>query len=375
MARGALQTATSAWRLDRPACFSGCGILSDGTIIDADSVDWAGPSVPDIPLVVAATGTGTVRGCFEGSAVVVFTDGACIYNQIPSLHRAGVGVWWGDGHANNYSAPLPGQVQTNQRAELAAIIYAAKNEPRTLHIKSDSAYVVNGCSKHRHAWAALNWYRIKHAVLWKELHLLIESRSMDSVTISKVKGHASHRDVKQGKVKMQDKLGNDGADTLATTGAAAHALPPHVVRRVMLRFAVAEDVQRLMVDVVTARSSHARLARTMPQHKHRQPASVQVQPSEQFETLQPISVSSEASFVFSVATNSGSIGAGSSDSHSNVNAENIETISSGSEAYFVQRDNRAFSSPSSEPVWHDSRVDLNHGLTQHPMFSGINHPT
>ena len=102
--------ATSAWRQDWPACFSCCGILSDGVIIDADSVDWVGPSVPVVPPVVVATGTGTTHGSFEGGAVVIYTDGACIYNQIPSLRRAGVGVWWGDGHADNYSAPLPGQV-------------------------------------------------------------------------------------------------------------------------------------------------------------------------------------------------------------------------------------------------------------------------
>ena len=134
-----------------------------------------------------------------------------------------------------------------------------------------------------------------YADLWKKLHILIESRPRGSVTISKVKGHASHRDVKRGKVKMQDKVGNDGADALATTGAAAHALPPHVVRRTMLQFAVTEDVQRLMVDIVTARSSHARFARTTPQHKHRQTSSIQAQPGEQFVTLQPISVFSEAS--------------------------------------------------------------------------------
>ena len=108
-----------------------------------------------------------------------------------------MGVWWGDGHADNYSAPLPGQVQTKQRAELAAVVYDLENELRPSHIKSDSAYVVNGCSKHRHACAALNWHRIKHTDLWKKMHILIESRPRGSVTISKVKGHASHRDVKR----------------------------------------------------------------------------------------------------------------------------------------------------------------------------------
>ena len=212
-----------------------------------------------------------------------------------------------------------------------------------------------------------------HADLWKKPHILIESRPRGSVTISKVKGHASHRDVKRGKVKMQDEVGNDGADALATTGAAAHALPPHVVRRTMLQFAVTEDVQRLMVDIVTARSSHARFARTTPQHKHRQTSSIQAQPSEQFVTLQSISVSSEASD-FSVAISPGGVRAGSSDSHSSVNAASIATISSDSEVHALQYDNRMRSSPSPEPVWHDSHVDFNHGLSQHPMFSGINHP-
>ncbi len=41
--------------------------------------------------------------------------------------------------------------------------------------------------------------------------------------ISKVKGHASDKDVRAGRVKRADKIGNDAADNLATQGACLHA--------------------------------------------------------------------------------------------------------------------------------------------------------
>ncbi len=131
-----------------------------------------------------------------------------------------------------------------------------RHEERPLLIKSDSKYVVNGCCSLRFAWAALGWHKVHNADLWKELHALLEDRGRESVKVSKVKGHASRRDIRTGKVKLQDKIGNDAADRLATAGAAAHSLPQSRVRAVKLRAAVAEDVQRLMVDIIAARGVH-----------------------------------------------------------------------------------------------------------------------
>ncbi len=86
---------------------------------------------------------------------------------------------------------------------------------------------------------------------------MLEARPRSSFLITKVKGHASHRDVKKGLVKLADKVGNDAADYLASAGAAEHAPAPEIVHKTKLRQAVAEEVQKLMLDIVVARGPRA----------------------------------------------------------------------------------------------------------------------
>eukprot|EP00973_Karenia_brevis_P031867 4397091-Karenia_brevis.AAC.1 len=69
---------------------------------------------------------------------MVFTDGACSNNQDARFRRAGVGVYWNDNHALNCSIPLPGDVQTNQRAELYAVILVLEGSAGRVHVRSDS---------------------------------------------------------------------------------------------------------------------------------------------------------------------------------------------------------------------------------------------
>ena len=76
---------------------------------------------------------------------VVWTDGATRRNQDRRLRRAGVGVYYGEGHVMNIAIPLPGREQTNNRAELMAIILAVERDRRQLWVRSDSEYCVAGC--------------------------------------------------------------------------------------------------------------------------------------------------------------------------------------------------------------------------------------
>ncbi|CAE8636765.1 unnamed protein product, partial [Polarella glacialis] len=140
------------------------------------------------------------------------------YQTLLCLSQAGLGAWWGSGHLNICSALLPGHQQTNQRAELAAVIHVLQHEPRALHFKSDSALVVNGCLQHRVTWNALGWRHMNKVDLWRELRSPMESR-VGHVVVSKVKGHASERDVRSGRAKREDNVGNDAADLLAIEGA------------------------------------------------------------------------------------------------------------------------------------------------------------
>ena len=125
--------------------------------------------------------------------VVVFTDGACVHNQRECLRRAGLGAWWADDHENNISEPLPGIAQTNQRAELFAVIRALQIEHRPLHVKTDSKYVLDGCLCHRFAWAALGWRKVKNADLWKQLHALLEDRNCSFTKASLLGGPFGER--------------------------------------------------------------------------------------------------------------------------------------------------------------------------------------
>ena len=240
--------ASQAWRPDWPACFACCGLLTDGVCIDVPPPMPACDPEPESEPLLLVLDEQFIRGC-----VVVYTDGACTNNQYSSLRKAGLGAWWADGHARNLSESLPGAAQTNQRAELLAVIRVLEVESRPVHIKTDSQYVCRGCGSCE-AWAADRWRKVHNSDLWQRLHKLLQTRR-SHFHISKVKGHASRSDVLKGRVKAEDKHGNDSADTLARAGAALHALPPAVVHAAKHRHAVAESVQRMMVEIVLARAS------------------------------------------------------------------------------------------------------------------------
>ena len=72
---------------------------------------------------------------------VIWTDGASSHNQDYRFRRAGSGIFYGAGHALNWSGMLPGLVQTNQRAELFAVLCACLRDPRPLDIRTDSEWV------------------------------------------------------------------------------------------------------------------------------------------------------------------------------------------------------------------------------------------
>ena len=150
---------------------------------------------------------------------------------------------------------MPGHVQTNNRAELAAVLAVLQREHRNVLIKTDSSYVYNGCLKHRHVWAATSWAGVKNADLWCEVHAILEQRGV-AVAFAKVKGHATREDVSCGRVCAADKKGNDSADFLATEGAKSHCLPDDVVRDVMHRRLVTRAVQTMMAEILAARMHH-----------------------------------------------------------------------------------------------------------------------
>ncbi len=136
--------------------------------------------------------------------VEIFTDGACSGNPGP-------GGW---GCLLRYGArekELFGgeKDSTNNRMELTAVIRAldALTRPATVHVHTDSTYVMQGITKWIHGWKKNGWRTsskepVKNADLWQ---LLEASTLRHNIKWHWVKGHAGHE-------------GNERADALANKG-------------------------------------------------------------------------------------------------------------------------------------------------------------
>lgn len=170
----------------------------------------------DAPLSVTA-GPSKPTGSSSSTAFedVVYTDGACSKNgQVGSV--AGIGVWWGPSDPRNLSERCPGNPQTNNRAELIAIIRALETAPTTaipLVIRTDSKYSMK-CIKawlpgwRRHNFRTSQGTRVKNSELVMYADALISMREQagQRVLFQYVPGHAGE-------------VGNEGADALAVRGS------------------------------------------------------------------------------------------------------------------------------------------------------------
>ena len=78
----------------------------------------------------------------NNDSVVAWTAGACVCNQDARFRRAGCGVFFGINDDRNCYFTLPRREQTNNRADLLAVIAAMQVHDGNLEIRSDSEYVV-----------------------------------------------------------------------------------------------------------------------------------------------------------------------------------------------------------------------------------------
>jgi len=131
-----------------------------------------------------------------GSAVQLFTDGACRGNPGPGgwgyilRHLATGAEKEGSG----------GDAQTtNNRMELEGVIHGlqALNRPSCVEVVTDSTYVAKGCREWLSNWKSHDWKRregkrwkpIKNEDLWRTLDELL---SRHEVSFTMVKGHSGH---------------------------------------------------------------------------------------------------------------------------------------------------------------------------------------
>jgi len=136
----------------------------------------------------------------------VYTDGGCLDNGTPHA-RAGVGVYYGNKRPR-LSIPLPGQVQTNNRAELMGLLLGVLGAPRDTEctINTDSKYSIravtelypNETKRQQQGW--------EEPANWDLIHVIavaLEDRPL--VRLKHVYGHQGHQ-------------GNEEAHQLATKG-------------------------------------------------------------------------------------------------------------------------------------------------------------
>lgn len=146
------------------------------------------------------------------SATVVYTDGASSNNG-KGHAKAGYGVYWGPNDPRNTSARLPGERQTNQRAETAAVIHAleqSQQDTDVLEIRTDSQYVINAATNWSKNWVKKGWKsstgkEVQNRDLFERMLDLMDKRK-GQVKFTYVPGHKGVE-------------GNEKADELAVSGA------------------------------------------------------------------------------------------------------------------------------------------------------------
>ncbi|KAI9742473.1 MAG: hypothetical protein M1818_004007 [Claussenomyces sp. TS43310] len=164
-------------------------------------------------LSVTAEGMGSASAAIHG-ALRIYTDGSSLGNGKVGA-AAGVGVFFGNKDPRNVSEPLQGKVQTNQRAELTAILRALQIAPtdQEVHIYTDSRYSIDCATVWYKNWEENHWMTsLGKPVMNKDLiqavlALVRQREALGARThFNWVKGHSSNPS-------------NEAADRLAVSGA------------------------------------------------------------------------------------------------------------------------------------------------------------
>ncbi|KAF7263994.1 hypothetical protein GWI33_000782 [Rhynchophorus ferrugineus] len=147
----------------------------------------------------------------ENGYVVVYTDGACENNGKANA-KAGIGVWFGDGHSLNVSEPVKGR-PTNNTAEIQASIAALRIIKdlgyRKVKLFTDSQFTISCITKWIKKWKVNGWkLSTGGAVKNKEDLVVLDGlcQNFDDIKWEYCAGHAGIK-------------GNEAADELARRGA------------------------------------------------------------------------------------------------------------------------------------------------------------
>ena len=219
----------------------------------------------------------------------IWTDGS--REPIPPLdfETAGAGAFihypafvfdshaWG--HAQDLDDPhegsshifsgIPGPIQSVQRAEYWGVILALQVYSG-IHIGIDNLNVLRGVAallSHKVPRSPLPL--VKDGDLLATIHSLLRLRGFDTVQVSKVKGHATRAMVDSGDVRLEDLVGNNGADAAADLGRLRQNDEVITARRDLLRvrrfwYPIILDLQKFMVAISRIEVNHDGFGGTAP---------------------------------------------------------------------------------------------------------------
>ncbi|KAK4096968.1 hypothetical protein N658DRAFT_435065 [Parathielavia hyrcaniae] len=189
--------------------YSNLAMLAGPLVPEAEGNDGDGAEEPPAKKAKKAAKPTSSRSGVE----VVYTDGSSLGNGRVGA-TAGVGVYFGEGDPRNISERLPGETQTNQRAELTAILRALEtvNLAQDLEIRTDSKYSIQCVTEWYINWEKNGWKTragpVKNQDLVQLVRDKIEEREANGgrTQFIWVKGHDTDQ-------------GNIAADRLAVAGA------------------------------------------------------------------------------------------------------------------------------------------------------------
>ena len=132
------------------------------------------------------------------------------------------------------------------RAELIAVIKALDNIPGGITLWSDCKYVVDGM--HKLQFRPDKPVPKTNRTFWKDARRLLAARTSEFI-IHKVLAHATHKDVKDGKLSAWERLGNHVADRYAGDAADRYAIDSRLLERLDELDTVSSEVLKRLIAI------------------------------------------------------------------------------------------------------------------------------
>lgn len=183
------------------------------------------------------------------------------HSKYPPITRCGVGVHYVNPHRQpvfDASMPLPGEIQSNNRAEIYAILVAVRHieVAGKIYFFTDNKPARNTYNKGKHR-ARLAC----HADLWSELFAILERKNID-LNVYWMPSHTDkHREkLEKAPTWMKDwhVAGNKVADELAGAAAELHAVPEEQAKAIIKIYKDLDLIQNRITAVT----------KMFPQRKH-----------------------------------------------------------------------------------------------------------